>query len=39
MTDSELSNRIIVITIEEHRALGPGILESAYKKYLNYKLT
>ncbi|GAB4323098.1 MAG: GxxExxY protein [Bacteroidales bacterium] len=38
MTENELSNKIIGIAIEVHSALGPGLLESAYKECLNYKL-
>ncbi len=38
MTENELSNRIIGKAIEVHRALGPGLLESAYKECLYYKL-
>jgi GxxExxY protein len=38
MTEYELSNKIIGSAIEIHKALGPGLLESAYKECLNYKL-
>lgn len=38
MTENELSNKIIGIAIEVHSALGPGLLESAYKECLYYKL-
>ncbi len=38
MTENELSNKIIQSAIEVHRALGPGLLESAYKECLFYKL-
>ena len=31
MTENEISNRIIGVAIEVHQALGPGLLESAYK--------
>jgi len=31
---NELSSRIIGCAIEVHKALGPGLLESAYKKCL-----
>ena len=38
MTENELSNRVIGIAIDVHTALGPGLLESAYKECLCYKL-
>jgi GxxExxY protein len=38
MTENEISNRIIGIAIDVHRSLGPGLLESAYKECLFYKL-
>ena len=38
MTENELSNKVIGIAIEVHSALGPGLLESAYKECLFYKL-
>lgn len=38
MTENELSNKIIGLAIEVHRALGPGLLESAYKECLHYKI-
>jgi len=38
MTENELSNKIIGSAIEIHKALGPGLLESAYKECLYYKL-
>ena len=31
-------NEIIGVTLEVHKALGPGLLESAYKECLAYKL-
>jgi GxxExxY protein len=34
-----LSNRIIGCAIEVHRALGPGLLESAYEQCLAHELT
>lgn len=37
MTENELSNKIIGIGMEVHSALGPGLLESAYKECLFYK--
>lgn len=38
MTENELSNIIIGSAIEVHKALGPGLLESAYKECLFYTL-
>ncbi len=38
MKENELSSHAIGIAIELHKALGPGLLESAYKECLNYKL-
>jgi GxxExxY protein len=38
MTENELSNRVIGLAIEVHSALGPGLLESAYKECLYYKI-
>ncbi len=38
MTENELSNRIIGLAIEVHKALGPGLLESAYKECLFFKI-
>lgn len=38
MTENELSNIIIGLSIEVHTALGPGLLESAYKECLYYKI-
>ena len=38
MDENEISNRIIGLAIEIHKSLGPGLLESAYKECLNYKL-
>jgi GxxExxY protein len=39
MTENEISNKIIGLAIEVHQNLGPGLLESAYKECLYYKLT
>jgi len=39
MTENELSNKIIGLAIEVHNALGPGLLESAYKECLYYKIS
>lgn len=38
MTENELSHKIIGIAIEVHNALGPGLLESAYKECMYYKI-
>ncbi|MBK9390328.1 MAG: GxxExxY protein [Bacteroidetes bacterium] len=38
MNENEISGKIIGLAIEVHRALGPGLLESAYKECLYYKL-
>ena len=38
MTENELSNKVIGLAIEVHTVLGPGLLESAYKECLYYKM-
>ena len=38
MTENEISYKIIGLGITVHEALGPGLLESAYKECLFYKL-
>jgi GxxExxY protein len=38
MNENEISNRIIGIAIQVHQTLGPGLLESAYKECLFYRL-
>ena len=38
MTENELSSLTIGVAIDVHKALGPGLLESAYKECLFYKL-
>lgn len=38
MTDSQLTHEIIGAAIEVHRALGPGLLESAYAECLAREL-
>lgn len=38
MTENEISKKIIGLAIEVHQSLGPGLLESAYKECLYYKL-
>ncbi|MCX3265780.1 GxxExxY protein [Pedobacter agri] len=38
MGENELSRVVIGLAIEVHNALGPGLLESAYKECLFYKI-
>jgi len=38
MTENELSNKVIGLAIDVHKALGPGLLESAYKECLFYSI-
>jgi GxxExxY protein len=38
MTDNQLTHAIIGAAIEVHRALGPGLLESAYEECLAQEL-
>ncbi|MES2268718.1 MAG: GxxExxY protein [Bacteroidota bacterium] len=38
MNEQELSNKVLGIAIDVHKALGPGLLESAYKECLYFKL-
>jgi GxxExxY protein len=38
MNENELSNKVIGLAIDIHNSLGPGLLESAYKECLYYKL-
>ncbi|WKZ60865.1 MAG: GxxExxY protein [Cyclobacteriaceae bacterium] len=38
MTENEIANKVIGLSIDVHRALGPGLLESAYKESLYYKI-
>ncbi|GHU75818.1 hypothetical protein FACS189461_2630 [Spirochaetia bacterium] len=38
MNEDELSNKVIGLAIEVHTTLGPGLLESAYKECLFYKI-
>lgn len=38
MTENQISEIIIGKAIEVHRALGPGLLESAYQECLYYEL-
>ena len=36
--DNELTSKVIKCAIDVHRALGPGLLESAYRECLYYEL-
>jgi len=38
MTENDISNKIIGLAINVHQSLGPGLLESAYKECLYYKI-
>ncbi len=38
MTENEVAHKTIGIAIEVHNALGPGLLESAYKECMYYKI-
>ena len=38
MTENQLAKRIIGCALEVHKAIGPGLLESAYQECLYYKL-
>ena len=38
MTENEISTKVIGLAINVHKALGPGLLESAYKECLYYKI-
>jgi GxxExxY protein len=38
MTENEIAHLVIGIALEVHKALGPGLLESAYKECLAFKL-
>ncbi len=38
MTENEIANKIVGFALEVHRALGLGLLESAYKECLAFKL-
>ena len=38
MNENEISNQIIGLAITVHQALGPGLLESAYKECVYYRL-
>ena len=39
MDVEEVGRCIVSSTVKVHRALGPGLLESAYQKCLVYELT
>jgi GxxExxY protein len=39
MTENQIANKIIGCALEVHKALGPGLLESAYEECLFYKLS
>ncbi len=38
MTENEIANKIIGYAIDIHKTLGPGLLESAYKECLFYRI-
>jgi GxxExxY protein len=38
MTEKELTSKIIECAIKVHKALGPGLLESAYEECLYYEV-
>lgn len=38
MTENEIAHKIIGAALEVHKSLSPGLLESAYKECLDYKL-
>jgi len=38
MSDEELAKIVIGLSIDVHKSLGPGLLESSYKECLYYKI-
>ncbi len=38
MNENEIANKIIGLALDVHKVLGPGLLESAYKECLFYKI-
>ncbi|MDI6832888.1 MAG: GxxExxY protein [Bacteroidales bacterium] len=38
MEENELANKVIGLGLEIHKELGPGLLESAYKECMYYKI-
>jgi len=38
MYENEITEKIIGCAIEVHKALGPGLLESAYEECLYYEI-
>jgi len=38
MTENDLAHKVIGVALEVQKALGPGLLESAYQECLAYKL-
>jgi len=39
MNENELTRKVIGLALEVHKHLGPGLLESAYKECLYYKIS